>query len=343
MKFDFIIGNPPYQEEAENSGDRANPLYDKFMDKAFEIADIVLLIHPARFLFNAGQTQKRWNQKMLNDEHLKVLMYEPNATSIFQNTEIKGGIAITIRNANESFGAIGTFTRYEEISSVIERIKIAENNEQKLDSIISSQGVYRFTDKFFREHPEANSFIGKGTGNKIVSSAVEKLENVFLTEKSNIHKPIRLLARVGNQRIWKWVSREYVEPNEYLTSYNLLIPEANNSGHYGEVLTEPSYARPGEGASDTFLSAGTFKTLQEAKNLALYMKTKFFRALLGVKKVTQHCPPAVWKLIPLQDFTPNSDIDWSKSISEIDQQLYKKYKLNKSEIDFIESHVKEMK
>ena len=62
MKFDFIIGNPPYQEEAENSGDRANPLYDKFMDKAFEIADIVLLIHPARFLFNAGQTQKRWNQ-----------------------------------------------------------------------------------------------------------------------------------------------------------------------------------------------------------------------------------------------------------------------------------------
>ena len=72
------------------------------------------------------------------------------------------------------------------------------------------------------------------------------------------------------------------------------------------------------------------------------MKTKFFRALLGVKKVTQHCPPPVWKMIPLQDFTPNSDIDWSKSIPEIDRQLYAKYGLDASEIEFIETHVKPM-
>ena len=72
------------------------------------------------------------------------------------------------------------------------------------------------------------------------------------------------------------------------------------------------------------------------------MKTKFFRSLLGIKKVTQHCPPAVWKMIPLQDFTSASDIDWSKPIPEIDQQLYRKYGLDQTEIDFIESHVKEM-
>ena len=72
------------------------------------------------------------------------------------------------------------------------------------------------------------------------------------------------------------------------------------------------------------------------------MKSKFFRALLGVKKVTQHCPPSVWKMIPLQDFTSASDIDWSKSIPEIDQQLYVKYGLDAEEIDFIETHVKPM-
>ena len=72
------------------------------------------------------------------------------------------------------------------------------------------------------------------------------------------------------------------------------------------------------------------------------MKTKFFRALLGIKKVTQHCPPKVWSLIPLQDFSLSSDIDWSQSIAEIDRQLYAKYGLSAEEIAFIESHVKEM-
>ena len=73
-----------------------------------------------------------------------------------------------------------------------------------------------------------------------------------------------------------------------------------------------------------------------------YFKTKFFRAMLGVKKVTHHCPPTVWKMIPLQDFTSQSDIDWSKSIPEIDKQLYDKYSLSPEEIEFIETHVKEM-
>ena len=130
--------------------------------------------------------------------------------------------------------------------------------------------------------------------------------------------------------------------NEYLNSYNLFIPEANNSGKYGETLTEPSFGNPDEGASDTFLSAGIFSSKEESQHLEKYMKTKFFRALLGTKKVTQHCPPAVWKMIPLQDFTASSDIDWSTSIAEIDKQLYQKYNLSNEEIDFIETKVKGM-
>ena len=81
VRFDFIIGNPPYQEELIGTSDR--PIYNDFMDAAYSIADRVELITPARFLFNAGKTPKVWNEKMLNDEHLKVVMYEQNSRSVF--------------------------------------------------------------------------------------------------------------------------------------------------------------------------------------------------------------------------------------------------------------------
>lgn len=342
MKFDYIIGNPPYQEDVLNKGDRANPIYDKFMDESYKIGSTVELIHPARFLFNAGQTPKAWNQKMLSDEHLKVLYYEADASRIFPNTEIKGGVAITLHSTKGSYGAIDTFTQYNELNAIIHRVAKIEGAAPRLNSIIASQGLYRFSDLFFDEHPEASAHIGAGTGRKIVSSIMEKLPDVFVDQPSGNKNYVRFLGRVGSKRIYKCIERRFLEENEFVDYYNLFIPEANNSGKYGETLTEPVVSHPGEGASDTFLSAGQFESESEPINLTKYMKTKFFRSLLGVKKVTQHCPPAVWKMIPLQDFTPASDIDWSKSIPEIDQQLYRKYGLDQTEIDFIESHVKEM-
>ena len=95
--------------------------------------------------------------------------------------------------------------------------------------------------------------------------------------------------------------------------------------------------------TQTFVSIGEFDTQYQAESLAKYLKTKFARALLGIMKTTQNNQSKVtWSKIPLQDFTPNSDIDWSKSIHEIDLQLYRKYGLDEKEIEFIESHVKEM-
>ena len=74
-----------------------------------------------------------------------------------------------------------------------------------------------------------------------------------------------------------------------------------------------------------------------------YVKSKFARTMLGILKITQHNPPEKWKYVPLQDFTVNSDIDWSQSVAGIDRQLYVKYGLDEQEIEFIETHVKEMK
>ena len=339
--FDYVIGNPPYQEETANEGDRKPPVYNLFMDNACIVADIVELITPARFLFNAGQTPKAWNEKMLNNEHFNVLYYEPDATKIFANTEIKGGVCISIINDKKNYGSIGMFTIYNELNSIIKKI-IPHLVNNGLDSIICSQGLYRFSPLFFKEHPEAKEKMGAGTGNKIVSSVMEKLTDVFVINASDDEPYVRLLGRINKQRGYRYIKRKYIVENDAIDKYNLFIPEANNSGKYGEQLTDPIVGKPNDGTTDTYLSAGIFETEKEPLNFSVYMKTKFFRALLGVKKVTQHCPPTVWKMIPLQDFTENSDIDWSKSVAEIDRQLYKKYGLTQEEIDFIETHVKEM-
>lgn len=340
--FDFVIGNPPYQEETNNLGDRSNPIYNKFMDEAYKIAGVVELITPARFLFNAGQTPKEWNEKVLNDEHFKVLRYEPNSSSVFPDTDIKGGVVITIRDMNKIYGPIGIFTSYNELNGIVKKVDSIENDKLRLDSIIASQGLYRFSDKFFKMFPMAKDLSGVGTRNKIVSNIVGKLPKAFLEKPSDDDDYIRLLGRINNKREYRYIKRKYIVKNNYIDTFNLFIPEANNSGRYGETLTEPTIGSPQEGATDTFLSAGQFVSKNEPENLTKYIKTKFFRALLGIKKVTQHCPPSVWQMIPLQDFTSNSDIDWSKSVHEIDFQLYRKYGLDENEINFIETHVKEM-
>ena len=103
MKFDYAIGNPPYQQLSEQNH-RQSPVYDKFMDAAYSVADCTELITPARFLFRAGQTAKEWNEKMLNDEHFKVLRYYSDSSEVFQNVDIKGGVAISIHDKNKNYG-----------------------------------------------------------------------------------------------------------------------------------------------------------------------------------------------------------------------------------------------
>ena len=197
--FDYVIGNPPYQEDIENKGDRANPVYDKFMDSAFQLADVVELIHPARFLFNAGQTSKQWNEKMLNDEHFKVLYYELDATKIFPSTDIKGGIAITIRNRNEKYGAIKVYTTYDELNSIVHRV-LEKTKKGFIDTIISSRGNYRTTDIFFKDFPSAPSRLGKGTRNMIASNFFEKLPEVNEDGLMHKSKSVKFLARINSKR-----------------------------------------------------------------------------------------------------------------------------------------------
>ena len=337
--FDICCGNPPYQAPIKNKGDRPNPVYDKFMDAAYEVADCVELIHPARFLFNAGQTAKSWNEKMLNDPHFKVLHYESNATNIFPNTDIKGGVAITIRDGRKDFGIIGTFTKYAELNDIIKAV-FGARKLKCLDSIISARGTYRLTDAFFNDFPYAQDRLGKGTGNMIASNFFERMPEVW--REAGRKEDIGILARIKNQRKYCYIDRKYVRMNPFIDKFNVVSPKSNGNGIFGEVLTATEIVSAGAGATDTFINIGAFDTKEEAEALTSYIKTKFLRAMLGIKKVTQDNSRGMWDMIPLQDFTASSDIDWSRSIHEIDLQLYRKYKLSKEEIDFIENNVKEM-
>jgi type II restriction enzyme len=96
------------------------------------------------------------------------------------------------------------------------------------------------------------------------------------------------------------------------------------------------------GYTQSFIGIGSFSTVDEANAALKYIKSKFARTMLGILKITQDNNRETWKYVPLQDFTSASDIDWSKPVPEIDRQLYAKYGLDEKEIEFIETHVKEM-
>ena len=342
MKFDYIIGNPPYQDETlgDNKG-YAPPIYHRFMDGCYEVSDHVELIHPARFLFNAGSTPKAWNQKMLQDPHLKVLHYEHDASKMFNNTDIKGGVAITYHDSTQEFGAIRTFTAYEALNSILQRVQ--NNSFESFSSIVVTRTAYRLTDRLHQEHPEALGQLSNGHAYDMSTNIFERLPQIFYEEEpDDAFEYIRILGRVGNARVYKYVRRDYVNNVPNLYKYKIYLPKANGVGTLGEVLAPPILSEPGVGATETFLSIGAFNTKNEAEYALKYIKTKFARILLGVLKTTQDITPQKWFYVPMQNFTSLSDIDWTLPVSEIDRMLYEKYSLDDKEIEFIESMAKEM-
>lgn len=350
MKFDYVIGNPPYQEEQvseDADGSLKNfapPVYDKFMEAAFSVADRVELIHPARFLFNAGSTPKAWNQKMLEDEHFKVVMYEENGQKIFPSlsTPLRGGVAITYRDAFKRFGAIQAFTKYPEVNGILHKVLYCGSFASLMD-IVYSRTAYRLTDTMHAENPFAIHRVSKGHAYDMSSNIMGLIPEIFHDTIPKDGKDyIQIVGRVNNRRLYKYIRRDYVKPVDNLDFYKVYVAQANGSGEFGETMSSPIVEKPGVGATETFLSIGKFDTVAEALNVEKYIKTKFARAMLSVLKVTQNGNKPVWKYVPLQDFTPASDIDWSQPIADIDQQQYRKYGLTDEEIAFIESHVKEM-
>jgi hypothetical protein len=341
-KFDVVIGNPPYQEDSVGDSTHNMPIYDKFMDAAYEVGEKVVLITPARFLFNAGYTPKAWNAKMLADPHLSVPIYVRNSNDLFPGTKIRAGIAVTYRDAGRKGDPIGTFTEYPELNAILHKVTAADGFESLETVGMTSGRSYRYTDKMHEDHPRATDVLSDGHQYVIGPHAFERVSFLYAaTQPDDEHEYVRVFGRVDSKRVFRWIRSEYVTGPESLGKYKVAVPAANELNRLGQMAA-PEVLGPNVAVTQTFLTIGAFDSKAEAQACFKYVKTKFARAMLYVLKVTQHNPRSTWKYVPAQNFSVESDIDWSKSIPEIDQQLYAKYGLDGDEIALIEEKVTPM-
>lgn len=209
---------------------------------------------------------------------------------------------------------------------------------------MSGQGIYRFTPKMHTDHPKVKNILSKSHPNDVGTGVLTSLHNILFFEKkpNDEHEYVKVLGRYQNERVFHYIRKDYINEPFAFDKYKVVLPKANGSGAIGEVLSTPLIGTPLIGFTQSFISIGAFDSEAEAANCLKYVKSKFARTMLGVLKVTQDNPKDKWAKVPLQDFTAQSDIDWSQTIADIDQQLYRKYGLSEDEIAFIESKVRAM-
>ena len=232
MKFDFIIGNPPYQEEQDNTSDR--PIYNDFMDESYKLADKVELITPARFLFNAGKTPKAWNQKMLHDPHLKVLHYESDAANVFPNTDIKGGVAITYHDLTKNYTPIGIYTKFPELNSILH--KLITLRTKSIGEIIHLQNKFDLG-SLYHDHPECKNQIGSNGKERRLTTSIFTTLNIFSDAPSP--NSVKIWGLINNKRVSKYINKKYLAPNSNLEKFKLLLAKVNGTGQFGESFAPP--------------------------------------------------------------------------------------------------------
>ena len=332
MKFDVIISNPPYQlSDGGGTGSSAMPIYQYFVEKAKKLQPRYLtMIIPARWM-TGGKGLDEFREETIHDRHFTVLHDFANTEECFSGVDIKGGICYflwekdtekicdTYRHDNNgvSFSQRylvedddDIFIRYPELVSI--KNKVWKNNLQSFETVVSSRKPYGLASDFF------------------VNPAKFGLPPIY---DNPIQDGYSIYGLVSLKRIKKYIPNNYPLPKlGCIEKYKLFITKAYGSGEIGETPADPIIALPRELCTETFLEIGGFNTFEEAKNALIYLKTKFFRCLVGIRKQTQNSSMKDYHYVPMQDFSK----PWT------DEELYKKYDLTQEEIDFIESMIKPM-
>lgn len=344
MKFDFVIGNPPYQE-MNTSNKMSKSVYPDFVRGAKTIGRKVSLIMPARWTSGESgpyKETKGFIEEMIEGNHIKSFVLYPNSIDLFNNVDIKGGVCFYVYDEDYSKNEVNyTFVengikkyakvsfreadniiiRFPELISILRKSRNQSSDSMK--TLVSSRNPFGFVSDLFVKNNEGVSRI---------------------SETKICDDDYMVYGLLNAKRTTRYIPNNELKKNlDGANNWKVFIPRANGSGAFGEGFSSPIIGMPMTVCTDTFLQVGQFKNKIEAENLLKYVKTKYFRAMVGIKKTAVFNYKDCFEFVPLQDFTDKSDIDWSKSIHEIDLQLYKKYGLDQNEINFIESHVKEMK
>ena len=334
MKFDVIIGNPPYQMSDGGHGASAIPIYHKFIEQAQKINPHYLcMIIPARW-YVGGKGLDAFRDNMINDRRIRLLHDYVDASECFSGVEIKGGICYFLWDKDYSGKCEIFMHKGNDVDISMrylvekgERIFIREN---KLISIMRK--VW------------ANSEIEKESFDTIVSSMKPYgLRGDFFKDPSKYGLPeikevstdgdLRILGLDGLKRVYRYIPQDYPLPKrDCLNDYKIFIPRNVGSGEFGDFMPTTVVASPKDLCTETFVQVGPFHSINEANNADNYIRTKFFRALISIRKQDQGASKAIYHYVPLQDFSH----PWT------DEMLYEKYGLDENEIAFIESMIRPM-
>ena len=345
VKFDCIVGNPPYQVNDGGAGASAKPVYQLFSDASKKLATVHCLVQPARWM-SGGKGLDSYRRDMMEDTHIKAIEDFANSKDVFSNVDIKGGVLIYVYD-NDYSGkcaytrhGVNTFdvTLYRFLKEDDCDVIIRDNNLVNIYHSVRNNGTH---DACIADIASVRRPYGLATD--VIGH--EQKYNLPAISSSKIVDGYSIIGLdpVTKKRTVKYVGADYPFPKiGAIDKYKLFVSKAYGCGAIGEVPASPVLASPGMACTETFIEIGSFDTKQELDNFYSYFRTKFFRALVGIRKQTQDAKRSVYSFVPLQDFTPSSDIDWSLPVPQIDEQLYAKYGLSDDEIDFIESHVKAM-
>lgn len=325
MKFDAVVGNPPYQENDGGSGSSATPVYNKFIQLSDRLSNkYISLITPSKW-FAGGKGLDQFRDYMLNNDSIKVMVDYDNAKELFPNTSIAGGVnyfiidkdyhgtvqftnihdgrtTTSMRKMNE----FDTFVRYNEAVSIIHKI----GDEGTVSDFVYPRNPFGFSSKD-----------RGGTDGDITLISSAGMGKVNLSD-----------VKSGSELVDKYklcISK--------VTSEHANEPDKN--GQY-RIISSNFVVPPQSVVTDSYLVIYSDADERKVQSYWNYMKTKFYRNLLLQSVTSINLSKDKFQFIPLQDFSEASDIDWTKSISEIDQQLYAKYELDEGEIAFIEEKVK---
>lgn len=316
MKFDVIVGNPPYQLKDGGHEASAKPIYHLFVDQAKKLNPKYLsMIIPSRW-FTGGKGLDEFRDNMLNDKRIRVIHDFLDASECFGNgVSIKGGVCYFLWDRdNEGECNVVTHDKGEIISN-----KTRPLLEENFDTFIRYGDAIPIIKKIKKEN--------KKSFTDLVSP--RKPFGISTDFKGKTKPTINSIKIYQNKGIG------YIDPsiiklnNDLVNKHKVIVPYAVGSGDSKTDIIKPIYSEPGSCNSETYLTIGPFKSKKECLNVMSYIKTKFFHFLITLKKNTQHTTRNVYEFVPIESF--DNEIT--------DKILYKKYKLEKKEIEFIENLV----
>lgn len=338
VNFDVVLGNPPYHETISSATDNdslGKQLFPWFVMCSTQIATkFMSMITPSRWFTGDAQDKSfvKLRRYMQENNHIKKIANYKDEKEVFDGVEIKGGISYFLYEQSHT-GQV----EFVNISKGTRDVQIRNLFEDGLDIIISDSVDYPLICKVKTKDfvPLTTITTGRNAFGIIGKPSVVN----SISKKERFLGACELRCKANEIR---WIKADAVTKNQdVFEKYKVYISKsAGNPNSDAKVIGYPYVGSPQSACTDSLFPIGKFDTLEEAENLAKYMKTKFLRYMVSILKTSQNVTQIVYGFVPMQNFTPSSDIDWSKDIDEIDQQLYAKYSLSREEIEHIEVSIK---